>query len=253
MWYYTLSTGVFFPLFLWIAAFVRTIDSIGIDSIETGLMGFESSDVDATTSNISFDTIDRGQNSGIKEALTEVYRTQGEFTAFWEQHVSDGGHNHDPPPLDFTTKMVAVVFMGTQVTGGFSVEVTSVEEKEGDGLEVKFTTTVPLANAMVTQALTQPYDVVSVDATDNGVTFEGTQAANVPSPLIPMYIVSFKEAADFGARVAQLQNDPRVNKVQVMNSLRMVFVSFDSENIDADDALDFLYGLEGVQSIEEDQ
>lgn len=251
MWH-MLSTSVSFSLLLWVAAFVLTVDSLGIGSIETGAMGIESSDFDAAASIVSFQTIGRGENSGIQDALTAVYRTQKEFDAFWATHVADGGHPPNAPPVDFTTQMVAAVFVGEQLTGGFGVEVTTVEQKEDGAFVVNFVTSVPPPGAMLTQALTQPHHVVIVDTTANAVTFEGTQAAEAPSPPIPMYIVGFEKDADFDARVTQLENDPTVERVQVMNSLRMVFVSFDSEKINKDEALAFLQSLEGVTNVEED-
>lgn len=252
MWH-VLSRSVSFFLLLWSTTYILIVESMGIDSMGIGSMGTESSGIDATAS-VPFQTMDQGVYSGIKDAFTDVYRTRQEYEAFWERHGSDRNPPPNIPLVDFTTRMVAVVFMGSQPTSGFSVRVTSVEQDEGGELVVNFVTSVPSPTSMQTQALTQPYHIVSVDTTENDVTFEGSQAARVPLPLshIPKYIVSFEKDADFDARATQIEENPVVVNVQKLNALRMVFVDFDSENITNDQALAFLQGLEGVKDVEAD-
>lgn len=248
-----ISTGVSVSLLVWIAAFVLTVESMGIGMVETGAMGIESSDGDAAGAG-SFQTIDRGQSSGITEALTAVYRTQDDFESFWKTHGSGGGHPPNAPFVDFTTHTVAAVFMGQQMTGGFAIGVTSVEQKEDGGLVVNFTTNAPSPGGMTAQVLTQPYHVVSVGITDRDVTFEGSQAtkATANKARIPSIIVGFEKNADFAATVAQIKEDPRVKTVQELKSLKMLFVNFDSEKTNKNEAMEFLRGFKGVTNVEED-
>jgi len=140
----------------------------------------------SATSIISFETIDadRGQYSGIQEAATKVYYTQEDYEAFWATQWP----GNDVPPVDFSSpRMVLVVSMGEQLTGGSDIRITSVEKKDNGGVVVKYKTTTPSPNAVVTQVLSYPYHVMSVGITDNDVIFEESHVVEAPSPSIPMY------------------------------------------------------------------
>jgi len=222
--------------------------SMGIGPLETAPAGIESSDS-------SFVTIDRGTHSGIHAAITEVYRAREDFELFWARHSSDSFPPPAPPAVDFSARMVVAVFMGEQVTGGFTTEVTSVEQKEDGGIVVNFTTDVPRSGAIVTQALTQPYHIVSVGKTDQEVTFEGSEATKAAptTTVIPLIMTVFKKDADYATTVERIKEGPAVKQVQELKSLNMAFVTFESGRINKDDALAFLNNVEGVESVEEDR
>lgn len=201
---------------------------------------------------VPFQTIDKGHNSAIEDALTKVYRTRQDFEVFWGRH----GSNCCPPPnvpdVDFTTRMVAVVYMGTQNSGGYSVEVTSVDQKEDGDLEVHFMTSVPGPRGFVTCSLTQPYHIISVDATDKNVSFVGSAEVPPPDFPIPRFIVSFVKGAEVDAIVTQIEALPTIKNVNVLGSMRIVFVDFDSKKTNKDEALNFLKDLKGVKYVEEE-
>jgi len=242
-----LSSVVSFTLLSWMTAFVSTVESMGIGSMEADSIDVKSSDIDAAVGiSSSFQTIDQGHSSGLREEIAEVYRTQEEYETFWARHSSD-----DAPPVDFSTRMVAAVFMGEQVTGGFSVEVTSVEDKEDGGRIVNFATQVPPPGALLSQVLTQPYHIVSVGATDKHVTFEGSQAAREPTrPKMSMYIASFEKDIDMDETASKIKNNSKVKEVEEMKALKMLFVKFDPTN--KDEVLAFLQGIKGFKFAEED-
>jgi hypothetical protein len=62
-------------------------------------------------------------------------------------------------------RVLVAVFQGEQRTGGYAVEITSIE-RHGDQLVVNATFTEPKLDSMVTQALTSPAHVVSIAAAD---------------------------------------------------------------------------------------
>jgi protease stability complex PrcB-like protein len=62
-------------------------------------------------------------------------------------------------------RVLVAVFQGQQSTGGYSVQITSIE-RNGDQLVVRATFGVPGPGAIVTQVLTSPAHVVSIAAAD---------------------------------------------------------------------------------------
>ena len=62
-------------------------------------------------------------------------------------------------------RVLVAVFQGEQRTGGFAVQITSIERR-GDQLLVTATFTEPKQDSMVTQALTSPAHVVSIAVSD---------------------------------------------------------------------------------------
>ena len=73
--------------------------------------------------------------------------------------------------IDWKKQMVIVVSGGTQRTGGYSVDVKSLDVKEGK-LIVNWKLNSPKPGAIVTQALTTPTLTILVDRFDGDVTFE---------------------------------------------------------------------------------
>jgi hypothetical protein len=66
-----------------------------------------------------------------------------------------------PPSLDFERDGVVAVFMGERPTGGHSIQVERVALRDGE-LLVEVLLRSPGAGCLTTQALTQPYQMVSV-------------------------------------------------------------------------------------------
>eukprot|EP00588_Corethron_pennatum_P015324 CAMPEP_0194280102 /NCGR_PEP_ID=MMETSP0169-20130528/15910_1 /TAXON_ID=218684 /ORGANISM="Corethron pennatum, Strain L29A3" /LENGTH=132 /DNA_ID=CAMNT_0039024701 /DNA_START=191 /DNA_END=589 /DNA_ORIENTATION=- len=125
---------------------------------------------------MSFESIERGTYSGIKEARTELFRSADAFRTFWGKH----GSSTNPPPslpvVDFDTEMVAVVHRGDFGSGGYGVEVKSVEA-DGEDVVIKYKSSNPPQGAMVTMAFTQPFHVVKIPARAGQARFEEIVAA----------------------------------------------------------------------------
>ncbi|MSQ94519.1 MAG: protease complex subunit PrcB family protein [Gemmataceae bacterium] len=73
--------------------------------------------------------------------------------------------------IDWTKQMVIVISGGTQRTGGYAVEVKSLEVKEGK-LIVNWKLNTPPPDAFVTQAFTNPALTILVDRFVGDVVFE---------------------------------------------------------------------------------
>ena len=112
---------------------------------------------------VSFQTVLKGYQSGVRESVQIVARSQSEWNSLWKRHALA---EPTPPPLpaiDFTKEIIVAVFLGEKPTGGHDVEITSIEQKN-DALLVSFVEKSPPPGEVLTQALTQPFHIVRVAA-----------------------------------------------------------------------------------------
>jgi len=89
-----------------------------------------------------------------------VIRDDSSYAKFW-QGLGAGTR----PSVDFTRDVVIAVAAGQQQTGGHGIAVDRVI-RSGQGLAVDVVETSPGPGCQVTQATTQPVDVVAVAAAD---------------------------------------------------------------------------------------
>jgi hypothetical protein len=116
-----------------------------------------------TTILISFQTIARGDRSGIIEFSQVVVRNQADWTALWKKHASVQSNPAPLPAVDFTKEAVVAVFLGKRPTGGHEVEIVSVEQT-ADSLSVSYVERQPPPGSIVTQAFTQPFHIVRLSS-----------------------------------------------------------------------------------------
>jgi len=114
----------------------------------------------------TFRTIDKGVQSAIDVQRQVVVRTLPDWTTLWKQHTSD----RPVPPVDFGREMVIAVFMGSRPTAAYSVEVASVEARDGKTV-VSYRELAPARDAMTAQILTSPYHIVAVPMIAGEVSF----------------------------------------------------------------------------------
>ena len=115
---------------------------------------------------VPFKTLDRGDTGGVDRPSTVVIRTASQ----WKSLSHDLAPNVKPAPVDFTKSTVIGVFLGTRPTGGFSVQITGIE-RQGKELIVTWLEKKPGRDDMVTQVLTSPYHLVTIDKFDGPVKF----------------------------------------------------------------------------------
>ena len=99
--------------------------------------------------------------SGITAPERLVIGDDSSYARFWST-LAVGGER---PPVDFTRDVVVAVAGGQRSTGGYSIAVDRVT-RSGAGVSVDVVQTTPGAGCIMSQALTQPVDVVVVAAAD---------------------------------------------------------------------------------------
>jgi len=156
-------------------------DSVGTDpGDETGFdVEVETQTVKADAVNI--EQIDRGQYGNIVDGTQTVLRNEGEFSSFWTDLHADRSTTPELPAIDFENQVVVAVVLGERPTGGYEVEIDQVMANEDGAMRVEYTETVPGETCGVTQALTSPYILVTVNVEeqsvdpDEGVTFASSE------------------------------------------------------------------------------
>jgi protease stability complex PrcB-like protein len=119
---------------------------------------------------VNFTTIARGAMSGVTSPEEIVVQSVQEWHALWTRHAP----NTPEPVIDFTKEIVVGVFAGQRPTGGYRVQITSIERSDA-GLTVVYDVTQPAKDAMVTQALTSPFELVRIPRLQLPVRFERKQ------------------------------------------------------------------------------
>jgi hypothetical protein len=108
---------------------------------------------------VPFQVIDRGTNSGEKESGLKIFRTERAF----EEYLKDRGEEKAQrltKQIDWQTEQVIVVFGGQQSSGGFSVDVKRIASIDIQRLVVEAKLNRPGPKQPVTMALTTPYVMI---------------------------------------------------------------------------------------------
>jgi hypothetical protein len=130
---------------------------------------------------VPFVTIDQGSRSGVRERKSLVIKTETDWKALWRSHVQSNVPAKELPRVDFEKEMIVAVFLGEKPSGGYSVEITRIEENPDQRqTNVFWRESKPPPGSMVIQALTQPYHVVRL------------KTVSYPVVFIPMFFTSLR-------------------------------------------------------------
>lgn len=124
-----------------------------------------------------FETVVSQTQSGLAERRREVVRDAAAWARVWAEIQSSVVPAPPLPAVDFAREMLVVVASGTRPSGGYAIKVRSVATR-GDKLEVAVHEDCPAPGAMVIMVLTQPVEVVRVQALAQAPGFQETRAAS---------------------------------------------------------------------------
>jgi hypothetical protein len=122
-------------------------------------------------SSLQMTTVAHGTLSAVERPREAVVRTQEEWAALWREHTPEG----EAPAVDFSTRTVVAVFLGTRPTAGYDVTISSVE-RDGARVVVRYRAIRPNRDMMTAQVLTSPFSIVSVPRFDEDARFERVDA-----------------------------------------------------------------------------
>ncbi|MFK7788692.1 MAG: protease complex subunit PrcB family protein [Phycisphaeraceae bacterium] len=98
-----------------------------------------------------------GNSAALKSIATMHIETQAQYDALGDDSIFPGG-------IDFAKNDLVIVALGEQATGGYAVNINSIQ-LDGGELAVTGKATTPGADAITTQALTYPYSAVLITNT----------------------------------------------------------------------------------------
>ena len=110
---------------------------------------------------VDFTTIAQGTYSAYPTASQLAIASPAEWLDLWQQHSSDEIPPPPVPEVDFTQYRVIAVFAGEKPTGGYSVEIISVETTNSL-LVITVKYRQPGAEDIVTEAMTHPYHIIQM-------------------------------------------------------------------------------------------
>lgn len=103
----------------------------------------------------------KGNFSGFPEAKQEVIQTKADWERAWAKLSVRVKDADKVPVVDFSKEMVILVTLGQQRTGGYSIEITKVEEAGGK-LRISVQRREPDPGALVLQVITAPFHALAV-------------------------------------------------------------------------------------------
>jgi len=115
--------------------------------------------------------IAKGAFSGIQEPKQLVISNQTQFAEIWQKHNVRAEPKKPAPEIDFSKESVIFVSLGQKRTGGYAVQVSDVQKKDGK-IEVVVQTTSPKPGGMQIQTLTAPFTIVAVPKIEAPVEFK---------------------------------------------------------------------------------
>lgn len=121
--------------------------------------GTSSAAAAASGSALAIRRIGQWSTTGVTAPARLIIRDDSSYAEFWNSLGPGAGAR---PAVDFSRDIVIAAAAGQQSTGGHTIEVQHVT-RVGDGLAIQVLETTPAEGCNVTQALTQPVDVVVVN------------------------------------------------------------------------------------------
>jgi hypothetical protein len=118
------------------------------------------------SSQVSFTTLSRGQQSGIEQPREVVVRDEAALKALWQAHAPGDA----PPRVDFRTSMVVGIFTGQHSTAGHAVEIVALE-RAADAVVVVYRREAPGEGDVSAQVITFPHHIVRVPRHEGPVRF----------------------------------------------------------------------------------
>jgi hypothetical protein len=111
--------------------------------------------------------ISREMMSQVEEPKESVARTPAEWAALWRQHAGEAKQ----PAVDFGSRTVVAVFLGTRGSAGFAADITGVREADG-ALIVQWQERRPAKGEVSAQLLTSPAVIASIPKFAGPIKFE---------------------------------------------------------------------------------
>ena len=112
-------------------------------------------------------TIAADAMSHVESPKQAAARTPAEWAALWREHAGETA----PPKVDFGSRMVVAVFLGTRMSAGYVVEITGTRHDKG-ALVVEWRERRPDPGMVAAQVITSPAHIATVPKFAGEIRFE---------------------------------------------------------------------------------
>ena len=114
--------------------------------------------------------IAKGGFSGFQEPAQIVVTNSTQWAELWRKHSAKQIPAKPAPEVNFDKESVLFVSLGQKRSGGYSVEITGLEQTAGKA-KVLVKTQAPKPGGMQLQAITSPFHIVAVPRLTGPVSF----------------------------------------------------------------------------------
>jgi hypothetical protein len=115
----------------------------------------------------SIQTIVTDAMSQVESPRQAVARTPAEWTTLWREHAGETA----APKVDFGSRTVVAVFLGTRNTAGYVVEITGLRQDKG-ALVVEWRERRPARDRVSAQVITSPAHIATIPKFAGDIRFE---------------------------------------------------------------------------------
>lgn len=123
---------------------------------------------------VEFKVIDCGDVSGYCEETYLVVKTETGWANVWEKHTRPYPAATAYPKINFSKNMVICAFMGERPTTGYSISLQRIWTEE-EKMCAEIDKRNPPENFMVSEVITYPYIIASLQRTDLEIVFNITE------------------------------------------------------------------------------
>jgi PrcB C-terminal len=113
------------------------------------------------------ETIVTDMMSQIEDPMQAAARTPAEWAALWRKHAGDAA----PPKVDFGSRTVVAVFLGTRASAGYAVEIVGTRDEKGVTV-VEWRERRPERDQVSAQVLTSPAHIATIPRVAGEIRFE---------------------------------------------------------------------------------
>ncbi|GAB1309772.1 hypothetical protein KH5_24550 [Urechidicola sp. KH5] len=124
------------------------------------------------TNYLAFEMLIKDSSGGFQSAKNSVIKSQSDLEQLYAQINKTRKPGYQVPEIDLKEEMVLALFMGERSSGGYSITVSKIVEKE-DAMEVHYVETAP--KGMATMAITQPFYMCKTKRSEKEVIFKKSE------------------------------------------------------------------------------
>jgi hypothetical protein len=126
---------------------------------------------------VQFETLAKGNYSGVDQQRFQTIRDQQTWQRIWRQTFARKSPMPKLPKVDFSQYIVMALFLGQKRTGGYGLQVRRIDSHP-KSMVVHISLISPGKGCASTQALTQPYQIIELPATSKEILFQTTPRRN---------------------------------------------------------------------------